>query len=210
MVFAVLAISVVAILLVPILLVRVYKRQLAAFHRAITNQILSPFASRLPGFAIVTNVGRRSGKVYRTPVNVFRRPEGFLIALTYGKESGWVKNVLAAGGCELATCRVPYQCSAPIIVHDPKRRRFPLPVRIVLGLINANDFLQLESFHGETAVTAGARDFASDRDEIFSRRGFFRGLRPPRPAGRVRGARLAPLQRRRRLRLLPVPMPPGA
>lgn len=101
MVFAKLVISVLAILLVPILLVRFYKRQLAAFHRAITNQISSPFASRLPGFGIVTNVGRRSGKVYRTPVNVFRRPQGFLIALTYGKESGWVKNVLDAGGCEV-------------------------------------------------------------------------------------------------------------
>jgi deazaflavin-dependent oxidoreductase (nitroreductase family) len=149
MVFAELVNSVLAILLVPILLVRFYKRQLAAFHRAITNQILSPFASRLPGFAIVTNVGRRSGKVYRTPVNVFRRADGFLIALTYGKDSGWVMNVLAAGGCELETRRVLYQCSAPIIVHDTTRRRFPLPVRIVLGLINANDFLQLSPSHGK-------------------------------------------------------------
>ena len=155
MVFAILAISVLALLLVPILLVRFYKRQLAAFHRVITNQILSPFASRLPGFAIVTNVGRRSGKVYRTPVNVFRRADGFLIALTYGKDSGWVMNVLAAGGCELETRRVRYQCSAPIIVPDTTRRRFPLPVRIVLGFINANDFLQLSTSHGRAAVTAG-------------------------------------------------------
>jgi deazaflavin-dependent oxidoreductase (nitroreductase family) len=144
MVFAILVISVLVILPVPILLVRFYKRQLATFHRAVTNQILSPFASRLPGFAIVTNVGRRSGQVYRTPVNVFRQPEGFLVALTYGKESGWVKNVLAARGCEIETCRVRYQCTDAIIIHDPTRSRFPLLVRIVLGLINANDFLQLK------------------------------------------------------------------
>jgi deazaflavin-dependent oxidoreductase (nitroreductase family) len=154
MVFAISVISVFAILLVPILLVRFYKRQLAAFHRAITNQILGPFASRLPGFAIVTNVGRRSGKVYRTPVNVFRRTDGFLIALTYGKDSGWVKNVLADGGCELETRRGQYHCTDPIIIHDPTRKRFPLLVRIVLGLINANDFLQLENCHGKVEVTA--------------------------------------------------------
>jgi hypothetical protein len=70
------------ILLVPILLVRFYKRGLAVFHRTITNRVTVRFAARLPGFAIVTNLGRKSGKLYRTPVNVFREPDGFLIALT--------------------------------------------------------------------------------------------------------------------------------
>lgn len=143
MVTAVSVISLLAILLAPILLVRFRKRQVAAFHRAITNRIASPFAIRLPGFAIVTNVGRKSGRFYRTPVNVFRQPDGFLIALTYGRDSGWVRNVLAAGKCQLETRRVAYQLSAPIIVHDPTRRRFPLLVRIILGLIDANDFMQL-------------------------------------------------------------------
>jgi hypothetical protein len=32
----------------------------------------------------------------------FERPR-FIIALTYSSESEWVKNVLAAGGCELKT-----------------------------------------------------------------------------------------------------------
>lgn len=101
MVLAAWIISLLAILLVLILLVRFRKRQLAAFHRAVTNRIMIRFADRLPGFGIVISVGRRSGSLYRTPVNVFRTPAGFLIALTYGQDSGWVKNVLAAGGCEL-------------------------------------------------------------------------------------------------------------
>ena len=136
-------ISILAILLVPILLIRFRKRWVAAFNLAVTNRITSRFADRLPGFGILTHVGRKSGRVYRTPVNVFRTPEGFLIALTYGRESEWVKNVLAAGGCELETRGVRYQLSAPNIVHDPTRRRFPLPVRIVLRLIGATDFMQL-------------------------------------------------------------------
>src|SRR6202049_320007 len=96
-------ISLLAILLAPILLIRFRTRWVAAFNRAITNRITIRFAARLPGFGIVTHVGRKSGRVYRTPVNVFRAPEGFLIALTYGRESEWVRNVLAAGGCELET-----------------------------------------------------------------------------------------------------------
>jgi deazaflavin-dependent oxidoreductase (nitroreductase family) len=148
MVMAASAISLLVILLVPILLVRFRNRQVAAFHRAVTNRIASRFATRLPGFAIVTNVGRKSGRVYRTPVNVFREPDGFLIALTYGRDSGWVRNVLAAGGCQLETRRVRYQLSAPIIVHDPTRQRFPFFVRVVLRLIDANDFVQLSISNG--------------------------------------------------------------
>src|ERR1700722_4288185 len=122
-------ISLLALLLAPILLLRFRKRWVAAFNLAVTNRITSRFAARLPGFGILTHVGRRSGKVYRTPVNVFRAQEGFLIALTYGRESEWVKNVIAAGTCGLYARRLLYQLSAPTIVHDPTRRRFPLVVR---------------------------------------------------------------------------------
>ena len=134
-----------AILAVPVLLIRFRKRWVAAFNLTVTNQITSRFAARLPGFGILTHVGRKSGRVYRTPVNVFRAPEGFIIALTYGRESEWVKNVVAAGGCELETRGVRYQLVAPTIVHDPTRRRFPFPVWIVLGLIGANDFMRLST-----------------------------------------------------------------
>jgi deazaflavin-dependent oxidoreductase (nitroreductase family) len=147
-------ILVLSILLTPILLIRFRKRGVAAFNLAVTNRITSRFAARLPGFGILTHVGRKSGKVYRTPVNVFRVPEGFLIALTYGRESEWVKNVLAAGACQLQTRRALYQLSAPTIVHDPTRRRFPLFVRTVLGLIGANDFMQLSTSRAVHVVSS--------------------------------------------------------
>ena len=136
-------ISLLVLVLAPILLIRFRKRWVAAFNLLVTNRITSRFAPRLPGFGILTHVGRKSGRVYRTPVNVFRAPEGFLIALTYGRDSEWVKNVLSAGGCHLETRRLVYQLSAPTIVHDPTRQRFPLFVRMVLRLIGANDFMQL-------------------------------------------------------------------
>jgi deazaflavin-dependent oxidoreductase (nitroreductase family) len=146
MVIAVL-ISLLVLLITPVLLIRFRKRWVAAFNLAVTNRITSRFANRLPGFGILTHVGRKSGRVYRTPVNVFRAPEGFLIALTYGRDSEWVKNVLSAGGCQLETRGLVYQLSAPTIVHDPTRRRFPLPVRMILGIIGANDFMQLSTSH---------------------------------------------------------------
>lgn len=143
MIITVWVISILAILLVPILLVRFRKRWVAAFNLAVTNRITSRFAARLPGFGILTHVGRKSGKPYRTPVNVFREPEGFLIALTYGRDSEWVKNVLSAGGCQLETRGMRYQLSSPTIVHDPTRRRFPIPVRIVLKVVGADEYMEV-------------------------------------------------------------------
>jgi deazaflavin-dependent oxidoreductase (nitroreductase family) len=147
-------ISLLAILLAPILLIRFRKRWVAAFNLAVTNRITSRFAARLPGFGILTHAGRKSGRVYLTPINVFREPEGFLIALTYGRDSEWVENVLAAGGCELETRGVRYLVSSPTIVHDPSRRRFPLPVRMMLGIIGANDFMELRTSYAIRGVAS--------------------------------------------------------
>jgi deazaflavin-dependent oxidoreductase (nitroreductase family) len=136
------AIVAVAILATGVLLMRFRKRWLAKINIAVTNRITSLFAGWLPGFGILTHVGRKSGKVYRTPVNVFRAPNGFIIALTYSSQSEWVQNVLAAGRCELKTRGKTYQLSSPKVVHDPTRRRFPLPVQIVLRIVGADEYMQ--------------------------------------------------------------------
>jgi deazaflavin-dependent oxidoreductase (nitroreductase family) len=111
-------IIIIAIAATGVLMMRLRKRWLAKINIAFTNRITGLFAGWLPGFGILTHVGRKSGKVYRTPVNVFRSPEGFIIALTCSSQSEWVKNVLAAGGCELKTRGKKYQLSAPKVVRD--------------------------------------------------------------------------------------------
>ena len=137
------AIIIVAIAASGVLMMRFRKRWLAKINIAFTNRISGLFAGWLPGFGILTHVGRKSGKVYRTPVNVFRTSNGFIIALTYSSQSEWVKNVLAAGGCELKTRGKKYQLSSPNVVHDPTRRRFPIPVRFVLRIVGADEYMEL-------------------------------------------------------------------
>ena len=121
------AIVIIAIAATGVLMMRFRKRWLAKINIAFTNRITGLFAGWLPGFGILTHVGRKSGKVYRTPINVFRASNGFIIALTYSGQSEWVKNVLAAGGCALKTRGRKYQLSAPKVVRDPSRKRFPFP-----------------------------------------------------------------------------------
>ena len=140
---AILAIIIIAIATTGVLLMRFRKRWLAKINIAVTNRITGLFAGWLPGFGILTHVGRKSGKVYRTPINVFRASNGFIVALTYSSQSEWVKNVLAAGGCELKTRGRKYQLSAPKVVRDPSRKRFPFPVRLVLRTVGANEYMEL-------------------------------------------------------------------
>jgi deazaflavin-dependent oxidoreductase (nitroreductase family) len=142
---------IVAIAAAAILMVRFRKRWVAKFNLVVTNRITSLFAGWLPGFGILTHVGRKSGNAYRTPINVFRTPGGFDIALTYSSRSEWVKNVLAAGECELKTLGKSYHLYSPKVIHDASRRRFPDIVRIVLTLIAADEYLELSTSSNESA-----------------------------------------------------------
>ena len=46
---------------------------------------------------IVEHVGRRSGKRYRTPLNMFPTDDGVAVLLTYGPDRDWLKNLTSAG-----------------------------------------------------------------------------------------------------------------
>ena len=114
----------------------------ATFNRRFTNRVTGSIADRMPGFAVVIHTGRTSGRVYRTPVNVFRRGDGYRFALTYGADSQWVRNVLAAGQCEIETRGTHIRLDHPMLVEDNSRRWAPFPVRRILKLIGANQYLQ--------------------------------------------------------------------
>lgn len=118
-------------------------RWLARFNRAVTSHVTGPLAPHLPLFGVVVHTGRRTQRRYRTPVNAFRRGDRYVIALTYGADSQWVKNVLAAGGCTLETGGRKLRLSQPRLFHDERRRAMPAPVRVVLGLLDVSDFLEL-------------------------------------------------------------------
>lgn len=47
--------------------------------------------------SIVRHVGRTSGTDYETPIGAVATDDGFLVALPYGTQADWLKNVLASG-----------------------------------------------------------------------------------------------------------------
>jgi deazaflavin-dependent oxidoreductase (nitroreductase family) len=117
-------------------------RAVARANRRVLNPVMRLVAPHMPGFGLLTHVGRRSGRRYTIPVNVFRDGEhGFRVALTYGRNAEWVRNVRAAGSCTLQTRGRVVELVDPRLVHDPWRSWAPVPVRQILGLIRAPDVL---------------------------------------------------------------------
>jgi deazaflavin-dependent oxidoreductase (nitroreductase family) len=117
------------------------------FMRPFTIRFVNPLtrlvAGWLPGFGILQYRGRTSGKTYRTPMNVFRRGDHMVFALTYGPDVQWVKNVLAAGELEVRTMGRTLHLVEPELFHDPDQREMPFVIRPFLHAMRVTEFLRM-------------------------------------------------------------------
>jgi deazaflavin-dependent oxidoreductase (nitroreductase family) len=118
-------------------------RSLRPFTTRLINPITRVVAGWLPGFGLLTHVGRTTGRVYRIPINVFPHGDDYLFALTYGSDVQWVKNVIAAGGCEIQVRGRDVRLVEPKLLTDPDPRLMPLPVRLILGFNRVTEFLNM-------------------------------------------------------------------
>src|SRR5438477_3254259 len=73
-------------------------RRVARFNKLINNRVQGIYAWILPPWAVILHRGRRSGRPYRTPLLAFKRHRTLIIALLYGEESDWLRNLRAGGG----------------------------------------------------------------------------------------------------------------
>jgi len=119
--------------------------RVARWNKAGLNRITRHVAPWMPGFGLVVHRGRRSGREYQTPVNVFPADDGFIIALTYGADTDWVKNVQAAGGCELRTRGRVLRVGSPRVYHDETRHGIRPLEREMLRLLGVADFLSVKT-----------------------------------------------------------------
>ncbi len=106
-------------------------RRLARFNRAVTNPIQGRYAWLLPPWVVICHRGRRSGRLYRTPVNGFVRGRTLAVVVLYGERSDWVRNVLAGSGQVVRAGRT-YELRDPRVVDAREANgHLPLPARVV-------------------------------------------------------------------------------
>jgi deazaflavin-dependent oxidoreductase (nitroreductase family) len=79
------------------------------------NPIMLPLAGRRwnPIFAVAEHRGRKSGRQYVTPVAARRVEDGFVIALAFGAQVEWYRNLVAAQGGTVRWRGRAYPVGAP-------------------------------------------------------------------------------------------------
>ena len=99
-----------------------------------------------PIFAAVEHRGRKTGRVYRTPVAARRSGDGFTIALAFGAQVDWYRNLVAAGGGTIHWRGEVYSVTAPervdaatvLTTFDPVQRLL-LRIAAIDGYIQVRD-----------------------------------------------------------------------
>ena len=129
-------------------------RIVGQWNKAGLNRVTRHITPWTPGFGVVIHRGRRSGDEYQIPVNVFATEDSYVLALTYGPDTDWVKNVLLAGGCELRICGCVIRLVSPRLFHDETRRAIRPLERQVLRVLGVADFLSLTTAPAASSTTS--------------------------------------------------------
>ncbi|MEM8903801.1 MAG: nitroreductase/quinone reductase family protein [Actinomycetota bacterium] len=117
----------------------------ARFNRRVTDRFVQPLVRRLPGFAVVHHVGRRSGRAHRTPVYVFGDGIDLLVVLTYGTRADWLRNALAGpAGIERSGSIAPIE-RIEVLRRDDVRHALPPVVTFALRLLTIRDVARLST-----------------------------------------------------------------
>lgn len=116
------------------------------FNKYVLNHLTGLIARiGLGPFCIVYHVGRKSGRGYETTIQAYKVANGFMIALTYGAEIDWYRNIVAAGGCKLFYHHKLYALGAPAqLDKETALPLFPSPERAILRAIGIQDFIRLQ------------------------------------------------------------------
>ena len=98
--------------------------------------------NRLP-FAVIYHTGRRSGKPYRTPILVEPLGRAFVVALTYGPETDWYRNALAAGEYSILWhCKKYHMQQVELVDAEAALPAFPAPARLMLRALGIRQFVR--------------------------------------------------------------------
>ncbi len=98
---------------------------LPAFNKRVTNRVQGVYAPYVPPLAVVIHVGRRSGKVFTTPVACQLFEGRVAIPLPYSAQVQWVKNLQAANGGEMIRRGKRFAFTNPRVVVDADAETLP-------------------------------------------------------------------------------------
>lgn len=101
--------------------IRTKSRPILTAVRRVNHAFWNPRAMRTAGqpgasASIVGHVGRTSGRSYETPVVAVPDGDGFVIALPYGDQADWYRNVVARGSATIVHDGSEHEVGAPEVI----------------------------------------------------------------------------------------------
>jgi len=109
------------------------------------GRIFNPKVIKKGDIAVITHVGRSSGRNYQTPLDAFPFDGGYVFFPLYGSDSDWVLNVMAAGEATLTVDHVDIVLTAPtVITRDEVSQLLPSTVKPPAKFMNVSDFLRMD------------------------------------------------------------------
>jgi deazaflavin-dependent oxidoreductase (nitroreductase family) len=95
-------------------------------------------------FSIVRTVGRKSGRIFETPIIGQPVDGGFMVELTYGPQVNWYQNLIAGGGGEIIRQGVTTRVLGPVpVTASEGLAAFPPWQRALLRLMRKRHFAKL-------------------------------------------------------------------
>jgi deazaflavin-dependent oxidoreductase (nitroreductase family) len=119
------------------------RERLRGVNKGRVNPMTLKFAGGRSGIWVtLTHVGRHSGRAYTTPLLAQPFGDGFLLALFYGPDVDWCRNVLAAGTCMLTWHEQDYPLERPELLERAEAMQaFPVFTRVLYTAGGINQFL---------------------------------------------------------------------
>ncbi len=107
------------------------------------NRLVRSFAGRRL-YALLRHRGRRSGKTFETPVMAWPTAGGMLVPVSWGTQSDWYRNLMAASGCEVQLRGRWHRCADPVLLPRAEALSYlPAATRALAGLFPVPQFVLL-------------------------------------------------------------------
>jgi deazaflavin-dependent oxidoreductase (nitroreductase family) len=104
---------------------------------------------------VIRHPGRRTGRLYATPLGMRRIGESFVMPLTFGNSAGWYRNVLASGSCEVTYMGRDYTLTDPeVIDYETAAPAFPRYELLQFRLIGITQYLRMRIVRENKPINA--------------------------------------------------------
>src|SRR5256712_8219752 len=127
-------------------------RFVARFVNPLTLLVAGRSWMRIVG--VIHHRGRKTGRIYATPLGMRRTGDSFVMPLTFGDSAAWYRNVSASGSCEVTYMGRNYTLTEPeVIDYETAAPAFPRYELLQFRFVGIAQYLRMRILQENKAMT---------------------------------------------------------